>query len=59
VSETELKQLLDRIRNVAPMTPEQIFEQKISYVFGMLDADNPLTKDDVRRILREQAGYTP
>jgi hypothetical protein len=39
---------------VRPMTPEERFEQRVSFVYGQLSEYSPLTKEDVRRILSEQ-----
>jgi hypothetical protein len=38
------------------MTPEDLLEQKVSYVYGMLDSANTLTRDQVREMLLEQTG---
>ena len=48
----ELGRLL-RESAAKPMTPEERFEQKVSWVYGMLPHDTPLTKEDVRRHLLE------
>ena len=49
-----LLDLLQRLEELAghEMTAEERFEQKVSFVFGMLDADSDITKDEVREILR-------
>lgn len=47
-------ELLARMVNAArnyKMTPAEVFEQRVSFVFGQLSTDSPLTKDDVRRRL--------
>lgn len=49
--------LLEMIRKAAPMTPEQLFEQKVSFVFGQIGGS--ITKDEVRRMLLEQAAGSP
>jgi hypothetical protein len=36
------------------LTPDEIREQRVSWVFGMLSPDDPRTKDDIRRSLQEQ-----
>ena len=40
------------------MSPEEKFEQRVSFVFGQQDYDNPnqLTKDQVRGMLIEMMG---
>ena len=44
----------DLKKSVRPLTPEERFEQRVSFVYGQLSEHSPLTKDDVRRILTEQ-----
>lgn len=34
-----------------PMTRAERFEQKVSYVYGVMDADSGITKEQVRAIL--------
>lgn len=34
-----------------PMTRKQRFEQKVSFVYGVMDADSGITKEQVRAIL--------
>jgi hypothetical protein len=40
------------------MTPEDVFEQRVSFVFGQQDFDNPSsrTKDEIRVMLKELGG---
>ena len=51
----ELDVLFDRARSYE-MTPEELFEQRVSFVWGMLPFNSPLTKEQVRREIQEQAG---
>lgn len=52
----ELLRLLAATRNHV-MTPDEIREQRISFVYGqMMDCAPNLTKDDVRRISDEMHG---
>lgn len=49
--------LLDRVR----LTPNrrsqnELFEQKVSFVYGSLSKDNNVTKAEVRKVILEQAG---
>ena len=44
-------ELLAALRKVAKMTPQDVEEQLVSFVWGCLDNDNPMSKDDVRRAL--------
>ena len=37
---------------VKPMTPEERFEQRVSFVFGQLSHTSTITKDQVREILK-------
>jgi hypothetical protein len=49
--------LLDAVR-AAPqrLSPHEIFEQKASFVYGSLDRNNNMTKEQVRRVIRAQGG---
>jgi hypothetical protein len=51
----ELTALLERAKSHV-MTPRERFEQRASFVWGMLSHDDKRTKDDVRRWLAEQEG---
>jgi len=33
------------------MTPEEMKEQRVSFAMGMLPADSPITKDEMRKLL--------
>ena len=47
----ELDALIERARQMPPMTPAQIKEQRISFAYGqMMDCAPHLTKDDIRAI---------
>lgn len=48
-----LERLVDAARNYK-MTPREAAEQRVSFVYGMLSSRSPLTKADVRRMLRER-----
>lgn len=54
----ELEAALARARKHV-MTPEERFEQRVSFVFGQQDYDdpNPRTKDQIRQRLIELHGY--
>lgn len=53
----ELEKAIERARN-HKMTPEEIFEQKVSFVYGQqMDSPNPLEKDQIRQMLIEHQGY--
>ena len=49
----ELEALIEQARNHV-MTDEEVFEQRVSFVYGQQDYDspNPLSKDEVRQALR-------
>jgi hypothetical protein len=52
-----LDQLIERAR-LHVMTPEEKFEQRVSFVYGQLaDSANPPTKDEVRKRLIEMHGH--
>lgn len=55
-TDPKLAALLERAKDAPPMTPAQIQEQRISFVYGQLPHDNPLTKDDIRRMDYERYG---
>lgn len=51
----DLQKLLEKAAGL-PMTPEELFEQKVSFVYGQLMDCNPeVTKDQVRAQLRKMA----
>lgn len=47
-------ELLSALRKVHKMTPEEQRSQLASFVWGCLDIHNPMTLEDVKRILMEQ-----
>lgn len=51
-------ELLAALRKVHVMTPYEQREQLVSFVWGCLDISNPLTQDDVRRMLADRNGST-
>lgn len=58
-TDPELLRLLERAK-LHVMTPDEIFEQRVSWCYGMQDcsAGNMLSKDQVREILLRQAGQS-
>ena len=54
----ELKAALEKARNRV-MSPYEKFEQRVSFVYGQQDHDNPnpRSKDDIRQMLVESSGY--
>jgi hypothetical protein len=58
MSEEGLADLETLIREAASrkMTPAEVFEQRVSFVYGMLSHNSPLTKEDVRARLAEKYG---
>ena len=54
----ELQRLLDAAKARGPMTAEEEFEQRVSFVYGCMDFDSNVTKEQVREALRKQMGYT-
>lgn len=54
----ELQALIERAKDHR-MTDEEYFEQRVSFVYGQQDFDNPnpLTKDQIRRVLRNPANW--
>lgn len=53
----ELEAALERARHHV-MTPQELFEQRVSFVYGQQDYDspNPRTKDEIRQMLAEMYG---
>jgi hypothetical protein len=39
-----------------PMTAEDVMRQRVSYVYGSIDADNGVTRERVRQLILEQEG---
>lgn len=49
--------LLDRARTTpVRRSQNELFEQKVSFVFGSLSKGNTVTKQKVREVILEQAG---
>lgn len=48
--------LLAKMRAARPMTPAEIAEQRVSWVFGQLGHRNALSKQEVREILNRVDG---
>lgn len=51
-------ELLNVIKKTAAKKPsaQELIEQRVSYVFGLLDDDSPLTKEQVRKVILEHVG---
>ena len=50
------QRLLDAVRAApAKRSPHELFEQKVSFVFGSIDR-NSMTKEQVRDVMLQQAG---
>ena len=48
----KLVELLEKAKSHV-MTPEEVFEQRVSFIYGMQDFDGPeITKEQIRRVLR-------
>jgi hypothetical protein len=56
----ELKAALERAHDHKP-TPQEMFLQKVSFVYGQQDYDgpNPRSKREVAEAVAEQHGYPP
>ena len=54
----EHRALVERIRKtpLKRLTSDEVFEREVSFVYGNLPVRSPLSKNDVRRILREERG---
>jgi len=50
--------LLDKVRRAAArkLSPNELMEQRVSFVFGSMDSDNGVTKDKVRKVILAQVG---
>lgn len=54
-----LRELIEKARH-HKMTPEEKFEQRVSFVYGQQDHDKPgLTKDEIRQMLIHMEGRPP
>ncbi|WP_428505142.1 hypothetical protein [Roseateles sp.] len=54
-SDPAVLQALERAAKMS-QSPEQRFEQRVSFVFGSLGKNNTMTKDQVRQQLRREMG---
>lgn len=45
--------LLKEMHDARKPTREEIKEQRVSFVFGSLDAKSPITREQVRKILED------
>lgn len=43
--------LLRELKGIKKPTAEQVKEQRVSFVFGSLDSESTITRDQVRKIL--------
>lgn len=50
----KLKDLLDKVKDLPPLTKQQIMEQRVSWVYGQLGG--VLTKEQVRESLERSYG---
>lgn len=49
-TDQQLLALLEQAKH-HKLTPNELFEQRVSFVYGQLGPDNKLTKDEVRSII--------
>lgn len=45
------EELLKNLRGTKKPSPDQVNEQRVSYVFGSLDSKSPITREQVRKAL--------
>ncbi len=52
--------LLSKLRNSADarLTSQELFEQRVSFVFAGIDSESDITREQIRQMLREEAGMT-
>ena len=52
-------ELLAKLRNAGESEPsaKEIFEQRVSFVFGSMAQDSGVTREQVRKVILEQAGH--
>lgn len=49
--------LLDAVQSASKkLSPHEIFEQRISYVYGLMGHTSDVTKERVRQVILEQGG---
>lgn len=41
------------VQEVAQMTPEELFEQRVSGVYGLMSSKSKVTKDEIRQEIRK------
>lgn len=37
-------------------TPEEVLEQRASFVYGSMDSNSPVTRQHIKQVIREQEG---
>jgi hypothetical protein len=54
------EKLLDAVRAASrrKMTSDEILEQRVSFVYGSMDAASAVTRDRVRQMILDQEGAT-
>ena len=52
--------LLKRIEDLSDkkLTSSEVFEQRVSFVYGLMGGDNNVTKSEVRKAIQDYAGVT-
>ena len=56
----DLRTRLEKVLDAGPLTPRQLWLERVSYVFGKLSTDNPDTLPaDVERMAIEKYGPCP
>jgi hypothetical protein len=55
----ELERLLEQARNAPPMTPAQMWDQRVSYAYGMLPFSSTRTREQVEAAVIKAYGPRP
>lgn len=50
--------LTEAATNNRTLAPDQILEQRISFVFGSMDLDSAVTRDQVKQLIMKDEGMT-
>lgn len=45
--------------SVRPLTPEEVYKQRISFIVGSLPANSKVTREEIERVLAEEEGRKP
>ena len=47
------------VNSIRPLTPEEIYKQRISFIVGSLPANSKITREEIEQMLAERDGRKP